>query len=105
MKRVFIMMLSAMMTLAMAGYSQEPKEPTLYDFTAKAQNGETVSLDKYKGKVVLVVNTASRCGFTPQYTDLPEGITNPGPGMFHMVSFNFAYRLKPVTYWLLKQHK
>lgn len=70
MKRVFIMMLAAMMTLAMAGCSQEPKEPTLYDFTAKAQNGETVSLDKYKGKVVLVVNTASRCGFTPQYTDL-----------------------------------
>ena len=38
-------------------------------------------------------------------TDLPEGITNPGPGMVHMASFNFVYRLKSVTDWLLKQHK
>ena len=38
-------------------------------------------------------------------TDLPEGITNPGPGMVHMASFNFAYKLKPVTQWLLQQHK
>lgn len=46
------------------------QQVTLYDFTAKAQNGEEVKLDKYKGKVVLIVNTASRCGFTPQYEDL-----------------------------------
>lgn len=45
-------------------------EPSLYDFTAKAQGGEDVSLAQYKDKVVLVVNTASRCGFTPQYEDL-----------------------------------
>ena len=38
-------------------------------------------------------------------TDLPEGITNPGPGMVHMASFNYAYKLKPVTEWLLQQHK
>lgn len=70
MKRVFIMIFMAMMILVMAGSSQETKELKFYDFTAKSQNGEMVSLDKYKGKVVLVVNTASRCGFTPQYADL-----------------------------------
>lgn len=43
---------------------------TLYDFTAKAQSGENIPLSQYKGKVVLIVNTASKCGFTPQYKDL-----------------------------------
>ena len=44
----------------------------IYDFKIKDINGEEVSLDKYKGKVVLIVNTASKCGFTPQYEKLQE---------------------------------
>jgi len=44
----------------------------LYDFTVKDQNGEDVSLSEFAGKVVLVVNTATGCGFTPQYTELQE---------------------------------
>lgn len=43
---------------------------TLYDFSAKTITGETKNLSDYKGKVVIVVNTASLCGFTPQYAPL-----------------------------------
>lgn len=45
---------------------------TLYDFTAQRLNGEPQALEAYRGKVVLIVNTASHCGFTPQYTGLEE---------------------------------
>ncbi|MFW2487484.1 glutathione peroxidase [Clostridium chromiireducens] len=43
-----------------------------YDFSAKKMNGQEVKMEKYKGKVVLVVNTASKCGLTPQFKELEE---------------------------------
>jgi glutathione peroxidase len=43
---------------------------SIYDFTMRSIDGQQVSLGKYKGKVVLLVNVASKCGFTPQYTAL-----------------------------------
>jgi glutathione peroxidase len=53
-------------TVAMAG------EKSVYDFTMKSIDGEPTPLSKYQGKVVLLVNVASRCGFTPQYTALEK---------------------------------
>lgn len=43
---------------------------TIYNFSATNLSGQLVSLETYKGKVVLIVNTASECGFTPQYQGL-----------------------------------
>lgn len=43
---------------------------TVYDFSAKTITGEDKSLKEYEGKVLVIVNTASKCGFTPQYKEL-----------------------------------
>ena len=45
---------------------------TVYDFKARTIDGRDVSISEYKGKVLLIVNVASRCGFTPQYRGLEE---------------------------------
>lgn len=44
----------------------------LYDIAVKDMDGKTVSLEKYKGKVLLIVNTATECGLTPQYEGLEK---------------------------------
>jgi glutathione peroxidase len=44
----------------------------VYDFSAKALGGKDINLSSYKGDVILIVNTASQCGFTPQYKGLEE---------------------------------
>jgi glutathione peroxidase len=56
---------------------------TVYDFSARTLAGDTVPLSNYRGRALLIVNTASKCGFTPQYEGLeklyeklePKGLT------------------------------
>ena len=45
---------------------------SIYDYQLKTRNGETISMQAYKGKVLLIVNTATGCGFTPQYEGLEK---------------------------------
>lgn len=47
-------------------------ENNFYQFTARSLQGKEISMDSYRGKVILVVNTASKCGLTPQYEGLEK---------------------------------
>lgn len=58
--------------LLMCACGSKQETVNLYDFDIQLQGGQVVSLDKYKGNVILIVNTASQCGFTPQYADLVD---------------------------------
>lgn len=60
---------------------------SIYDYTVKDKKGNDVSLADYKGKVLLVVNTATGCGFTPQYTGLQELYTKYREKGFEILDF------------------
>jgi glutathione peroxidase len=45
---------------------------SIYSFSARALNGDTISFERYRGRPMLIVNTASECGFTPQYAGLQK---------------------------------
>ncbi|WP_067733404.1 glutathione peroxidase [Novosphingobium naphthalenivorans] len=64
-----------------------PDLRTIADFTAALPNGETISLADRLGKVVLVVNTASKCGFTPQYKGLEALWRKYGTRGFEVIAF------------------
>jgi len=55
-----------------ATYAPQPAMENFHDLSAKTIEGATYDFAKLKGKRVLIVNTASRCGFTPQYADLEQ---------------------------------
>lgn len=55
-----------------AGAAEQPKETLVIDATLKTLEGDPVSLAEYRGKAVLIVNTASKCGYTKQYAGLEK---------------------------------
>ena len=63
MRRMFLSLMAMICVLTLSAQS-------IYDFKVKNDEGQDISLSDYKGKVLLIVNTATRCGFTPQYKEL-----------------------------------
>jgi len=63
MKRLFVL-------IALLGVSAMAADKTVYDFSLNSIDGQPTPLSNFKGKVVMLVNVASRCGFTPQYAGL-----------------------------------
>src|ERR1700687_1485199 len=63
-------MMKAVICLLFCAAAVMAADKTVYDFTLNSIDGQPAPLAAYKGKVVLLVNVASRCGFTPQYTAL-----------------------------------
>lgn len=90
MKPVKILFLLKLMMITLTGLSQTTG---FYDFKVKTLDGETFDFASLKGKKVMIVNTASKCGFTPQYKDLEELYKKFGGNNFVIIGFpanNFA---------------
>lgn len=71
------------------------QQKSFYDFTVKTIDGKDLPLSTFKGKKVLVVNVASKCGFTPQYAKLQELYTKYGNDNFVIIGFpanNFLHQ-------------
>lgn len=62
----------SMAVIAMLSAFTLPGEPSIYAFKVKSIEGKTIDFSKFKGKKILVVNTASKCGYTPQYEALEK---------------------------------
>lgn len=72
MKRIFFLLALILLTpLSVAAHKMTPAD-NAYRFSFKGIDGQTINLGDYAGKVVLIVNTASQCGFTPQYEGLQK---------------------------------
>jgi len=74
MKNIFMAGISLILLsfIAPSSISNSVKPDTIYKFKVTALDGGTIDFSSFKGKKILVVNTASKCGFTPQYAQLEE---------------------------------
>lgn len=69
MKKVLLAVILGLLGLGAAAQNEE-RMATIYDFKTRSNKGAEVNFKDYEGKVLLIVNTASKCGFTPQYDGL-----------------------------------
>lgn len=77
-------LMSIIIATALVGQAQDKN---FYSFTVETIDGEQLNLSEYKGKKVLVVNTASKCGLTKQYADLQKLYEEYGGNNFVIIGF------------------
>ncbi|MDR1259193.1 MAG: glutathione peroxidase [Tannerellaceae bacterium] len=82
--KTLILFLSTIM-MSVSVYAQQNKN--FHDFTVQTIDGKSLSLSEFKGKKVLVVNVASKCGLTPQYKQLQELYAKYGSKNFAIIGF------------------
>lgn len=90
MKKFFLLV--SILTMTLTTFAQEK---TIYDFKVTDIDGKPFDMASLKGKKVLIVNTASKCGFTPQYKQLEAIYKKYGPDKFVIVGFpanNFMHQ-------------
>jgi glutathione peroxidase len=88
MKKVIKPIILLIIMLGIVSYADaQKKTKSLYDFTVKTLEGAEFPLSQLKGKKVMVVNTASKCGLTPQYKDLQALYAQYGGNGFVIVGF------------------
>lgn len=68
--RILQFIIITLASLTIISCTETKKEQNIYDFEVTAQDNRQIPLKEYKGKIILIVNTASKCGFTPQYAEL-----------------------------------
>lgn len=76
-----------LLMLLISNCSIAQNKQTLHDFSTISLEGEAVNLSDYKGKKLMIVNTASKCGLTPQYEDLQALYTQYGGDKFAIIGF------------------
>jgi glutathione peroxidase len=81
------LLVAALLILPSMNLSADPAPQSLYDFKVSSLDGKPVDLSQYKGHVVLVVNVASKCGFTKQYTGLEKLYLDYQPKGFVILGF------------------
>jgi glutathione peroxidase len=82
-----LMIATMIVITAMITNAQDNTKKSFYDFTVTTIDGEEFALSQLKGKKVLVVNTASKCGNTPQYEDLEKLYETYGGDKFTIIGF------------------
>lgn len=83
MRRIFLLSIILSVTTMINAQNQK----TFHDFTVETLEGEKFDMSQLRGKKVLVVNTASKCGFTPQYEDLQKLFEMYGGDKFTIIGF------------------
>lgn len=76
-----------MTAIILSGIVLNAQEKNFYSFSAKNIDGDEISMEQFKGKKILVVNVASKCGFTKQYADLQKLYEEYGGDDFTIIGF------------------